>query len=453
MPAPKKVTKTDDPFAGLTAKERREEEQRLEQLRKSSEEEEPESPAQRTTRSQKPQPGLELSEYAKARLQKLVCTNKEVPPTRMCQMSTRGLEKLSMFFSNVVLEDPDESEQEIERRQTQLKPFAKERWAALRSKFFSLAKTEPSLLPCAVAGEVLPAVLRSRFEPLDTLSAGAAGMALRVYSLERQRNEILKVSQPDPWVYSSDLKLKYGPQVSEFAFQQRAAQLGLSPQAFELLKFEIDQTKVTGQVVPMEATSMEEMSMGFVQALECAKNENERLELFRRLNSLLRKQAANKVTHGDLHFGNVMVRYKLLSQSSESKPVYEPEMLLIDWARASFDVYEPVLDQISLVAWLHDTAKDLRFTKSKRLKYLETMFAGLEVDKRVRDHWNDSKYVSETLEEDLYFAVRDEYIQKIKTALATRPVKPKQTRQLKKSKVPQATREVRRSTRVRKTVK
>jgi streptomycin 6-kinase len=297
----------------------------------------------------------------------------ETRQPRMCHMSMAGLQTLSNFFQKATL---PENEQE---NKIKLQPAADAAWAKL-SKKFEQQKQQTAQLPCSLAKQIFPPKLRAKYEPLDTLSAGAFALTLRVFSLERNQNEVLKISQTDATVYETGA-------VSEFDLQKQAAALGLAPLVYDHVTFMLSQ-KAIGQKVPIDAIAMEEMDVSLPKAFECAQTDAERHALLVALNKLLKKMRQECVTHGDLHDDNVMLRYPA------SGP---PEMLLIDWARAAFGVYSPLLDFEKLLDnlfwWkLENKEQDLPYVYA-------TVFAGLPLHKTLRDNWTDWTFVNAWYEE------------------------------------------------------
>jgi hypothetical protein len=285
-------------------------------------------------------------------------------------MSLTSLKKLSDFF--VFVTDQNESDKETKARIKKLRPAANKRWSVIKTMFLQVARKKRHVLACDLAPEVLPLALRKRFEVLDTLAAGLSGLALRAYSLSRKQNEVLKISQPDVYVYTQEMLKAYG--LTEFDLQQGAARLGLSPKAFEVVHFQAENG------VAMEAVSMEEMNLGLSDALECALDQKERLILANSLNKLLKAFKKNKVTHGDAHIGNFMVRYG-------PGPRFTPAVYAIDWARASFRVYRPDFDYLLLVGSLRETFDDLDAETEELEEFLDVSFRGLSVHPDLKQVW------------------------------------------------------------------
>jgi hypothetical protein len=315
------------------------------------------------------------------------------PPRRTCLVSLEQLQKLVYFFA-LATNNQGYMDEEDAKRDT-LMPSAKERWLDLKQEYFPdrgvyRGKTREVNLPCDVAASLLPISIQKRYEPLAVLSAGDNGIALRVFNLDEDRDEVIKISLPDA-------QIREIINLSELQKQEKAAAWGLAPQVYELpdelTGFQWEQ-QLLGEVIDMEVMSMEEMAVGFDKALECATNAG-RVALFGQLNAVLKTMEDLCVTHGDLHLKNIMFRHE-----DDGQP------LLIDFARASFELFYPRIDYIQLVRGLKiltDESSCWIRPLSKRSvpSFLEALFADLDVPEEFTDPSN--RHDSRKLD-DLYFA-------------------------------------------------
>jgi hypothetical protein len=323
-----------------------------------------------------------LSAYERSRLKPVAClAGAGALPPRTCAMTVAGLRKLSDFFQLAVISDTEKDEA---AKRKKLQKQADAAWAKIEPRYLEAASSGDESFACKVAAEILPTDLRIRFEPLETLSQGKSGITLRVYSLERNRNEILKVSQEDTYLYKNR-------EASEYALQSQAAALGLAPSVYDLSVVVLDQ-KPTKERVVLSAFSMEEMRVTFRKYFEECADEATRKKLLGLLNQFLRRLKSAKVTHGDLHLDNIMLRFK----PGTAEP--EPELLAIDWARAAVGVYFPEIDQLdTLLSVLY--LKEPKETPAKLKARAELVFRGLGLLPVLRKHISDWEWLEEYEEE------------------------------------------------------
>jgi hypothetical protein len=357
----------------------------------------------------------ELSAYERSRRKPVACLARGTGlPPRSCQMSVAGLRKLSDFFQLAVMSDEEEVEA---AKRKKLQKQADAAWRKIEPRYLEAASSGDDRFACLVAQEILPAELRTKYEPLETLSQGKSGMALRVYSLERQRNEILKVSQEDRALYKNG-------EVSEFELQQGAAALGLAPKVFDLSTVIVQQMP-TKETVVLTVFAMEEMQVTFYDYFNrCLddRDERQRDQMLAAMNAYLRRMKAAKVTHGDLHFDNIMLRFR---------PDGSYELLAIDWARAAVGVHFKAMDHLDLLlSLLLMLGSDPNQTKAKNKARLrskaEILFKGLGLSPLLRTHMGDLKWMEEHHEE-VYIDVRRAYREAALAVLrpVTAPSRPK----------------------------
>lgn len=206
---------------------------------------------------------------------------------------------------------------------------------------------------CEQARRALPQSLRE-FEVLDVLGRGTTGLALRV----RRNNELsaLKVAILPENFRSFELQL-----------HRQAATAGLAPKVYSERNFPM--TRLTGERMQVSAIRMAEMEMNFIDAIECL-DPVTLLALCDQIAALLARlhgSGSVKATHGDMHFGNIMLRRSteetVHATANADEDAYE--VLLIDWARASF-VYDDLRqDQIHLLRGLNLTRPKSLLTQAK----------------------------------------------------------------------------------------
>lgn len=216
--------------------------------------------------------------------------------------------------------------------------------------------------PCELAASLLPASLRGKFVPLGFLGRGRYGLVLRVRSLARKRLEVLKVGRVDGFLAPGS--------GSEAELQRRAFEAGLALEVYEQVRFRL---QVGTTVKRMEALAMDFADMTLHRALLCARFERqEELLLCDQVNALFRELARVCFTHGDLHFKNVVLK-------REGPQV---KLLLIDFSRASFKVYEPQIDWLQAARGFHLVWQAQRREPDPVM--LERAFAGFELTPELR---------------------------------------------------------------------
>lgn len=338
----------------------------------------------------------ELSPYERSRRKPVSCLARGTGlPPRSCQMSVAGLRKLSDFFQLAVTSGSDKEEA---AKRKKLQKQADAAWRKIEPRYLEAASSGDDRFACVVAQEILPVELRAKYEPLETLSQGKSGMALRVFSLERQRNEILKVSQEDKALYKNG-------EMSEFELQKGAAALSLAPKVFDLSTVVIMQVP-TKETVVLTVFAMEEMQVTFYDYFNrCLddRDERERDQMLVAMNVYLRRMKAAKVTHGDMHFDNIMLRFR---------PDGSFELLAIDWARAAVGVHFKAMDHLDLLLSLLLMLSDPNQTKAKNKARLrskaEILFKGLGLSPLLRAHMGDLEWMEEYYEA-VYLDVRRAY--------------------------------------------
>jgi hypothetical protein len=244
-----------------------------------------------------------------------------------CGLDDAGLELLVRFFAA-----PNDSS----LTPAQLKLATDAEWRRVSTSFEFQTRSGPDAR-CLLAASLLPARLRDKFVPLGFLGRGRYGLVMRVRSLARNRLEVLKVGRVDGFLAPGS--------GSEAEVQQRAYEAGLALEVYEQVRFRLQVGVEAGSSVKrMEALAMDFADMTLHRALLCARFERqEELALCDQVNILLRKLERAHATHGDMHFKNVVLK----------RQDNEVELLLIDFARASFKVYEPQIDWLQAARGFH----------------------------------------------------------------------------------------------------
>jgi hypothetical protein len=239
------------------------------------------------------------------------CRERAFIPREQCLLPSSGLKKIFLWFARA----EDDSETAKERAEIEWKRYA-------AGRLQGLAHT------CSLADQVLPSQLR-RFAVRDYIGSGDFGLILRVGDRKTGAVRIMKVSVPDP---------RGADEEQEYLSQLRLAERGLAPAVVE--RFQV--VPVRGK--PLTILLMDELAIDMDGAFDCVDTEREALQLCDGIADVLQQLRAMRITHGDMHFGNIMLR------DWTSKRVF-----LVDLARTRFDRYMPEIDHLQLWRSLLDT--------------------------------------------------------------------------------------------------
>jgi hypothetical protein len=258
--------------------------------------------------------------------------NCQRPLVASCTFGLEDVEHLFKFFFSLhnVPRDPTAAKELAE----EMRSSSNQLWTKYQAGYAKMLRESNSNNKCDVVARLFPASIQNKFIPLAFLGRGVHGVILRVFSKERQRSEVLKISSVDPFS-------AFVSRHSELELAQTASHYGIGPDIYEGFTIDLDRRPYVEKPVRIEVTAMQEMRMGFIEAVSCLQGSLEKVfELCGLLNNFLRTVIQTRcMTHGDLHLGNV-----LLDRLDDA----QVRFVVIDFSRATFDFAATDLDLYQL---------------------------------------------------------------------------------------------------------